>query len=368
MNDTTTIYADYHATTPVDPRVQDRMAPFWSQSFGNPHSGDHAVGWQAQRAVGAAAASVAALIGADTDEMIFTSGATEANNFALFGLARRAPPGAKRILVSAVEHKCILAASWAVAVRDGFAVETIPVDQEGMLDRTALEAALGDDVLMTSIMAVNNEVGAIQDLPRISELLSAHSIPLHCDAAQAPCSIEMQELANLADMISLSAHKMYGPQGIGALYIRRNLQDRVEPLIYGGGQQNGLRSGTLPLPLCVGMGIAAELAATSGAAAERVRVARQRDRFIQLLREGGAQPVVNGPLPDRRHPGNANLRFHGHEAHSLIGALQPNLAASTGAACTSGTPEPSHVLRAMGLTAEESDASIPFQLWAFYNG
>ena len=190
---------------------------------------------------------------------------------------------------------------------------------------TALEAALGDDVLLASVMAVNNEVGAIQDLPRISELLSSHNIPLHCDAAQAPCAIEMQDLANRADMISLSAHKMYGPQGIGALYIRRELQDRVEPLIYGGGQQNGLRSGTLPLPLCVGMGIAAELAATSDAAAERLRFARQRDRFVHLIHEGGAQPVVNGPLANRRHPGNANLRFDGHDAHSLLGALQPNL-------------------------------------------
>ena len=365
MNHTSTVYADYQATTPLDPRVHDRMAPFWSQSFGNPHSSDHVVGWQAQRAVDAAAASVAPLIGADADEIIFTSGATEANNLALFGLAGRAPRGANRILVSEVEHKCVLAASRAIAVRDGFAVETIPVDQEGMLDLTALEAALGDDVLVVSVMAVNNEVGAIQDLPRISEMLSSRNILLHCDAAQAPCAMDMRNLANHADMISLSAHKMYGPQGIGALYIRRELQDRVEPLIYGGGQQNGLRSGTLPLPLCVGMGTAAELAATRDAAAERLRVARQRDRFVQLIRQGGAQPIVNGPLPNRRHPGNANLRFNGYDAHSLLGALQPNLAASTGSACTSGTAEPSHVLRAMGLSIEKSDASIRFSFGRF---
>ena len=365
MNDTTTIYADYQATTPVDPRVQHRMAPFWSQSFGNPHSSDHAVGWQAQRAVDAAAASVAAIIGAEADEIVFTSGATEANNLALFGLAGRAPPGANRILVSAVEHKCVLAASRAIAAREGFAVQTIPVDQEGMLDLTALEVALGPDVLMASVMAVNNEVGAIQDLPRISQLLSAHNIPLHCDAAQAPCAMEIRDLANYADMISLSAHKMYGPQGIGALYIRRDLQDRIEPLIYGGGQQNGLRSGTLPLPLCVGMGVAAELAATSDAAAERLRVARQRDRFLHLVQKGGAQSLLNGPLANKRHPGNANLLFHGRDAHSLLGALQPKLSASTGAACTSGTPEPSHVLCAMGLSFEDSEASIRFSFGRF---
>lgn len=365
MSDTSTIYADYQATTPVDPRVRDRMAPFWNESFGNPHSSDHAVGWQANRGVDNAAASVAALIGADADEIVFTSGATEANNLALFGLAGRAPSGANRILVSAVEHKCVLAASREIAERKGFTVEKVPVDQKGMLDLSALEAALGDDILIASVMAVNNEVGTIQDVPRISELLSSQNIPFHCDAAQAPCAMDVRELAIHADMISLSAHKMYGPQGIGALYIRRDLQDRVEPLIYGGGQQNGLRSGTLPLPLCVGMGVAAELAISSEARLERQRVAHQRNQFIRLLRGGSTHPVLNGPGIDRRHPGNANLRFDGYEAESILANLQPALAASTGAACTSGTSEPSHVLRAMGLSTEESEASIRFSFGRF---
>lgn len=365
MNDTATIYADYQATTPLDPRVRERMAPFWRDSFGNPHSSDHAVGWQAHRAVEGAAASVAALIGADADEIVFTSGATEANNLALFGLTGNAPSGPHRILVSAIEHKCILAASRAIAAREGFKIEMIPVDQEGMLDLSALEAALEDDVLVASVMAVNNEVGTIQDLPAISELLSSRNIPFHCDAAQAPSAMGMKNLAHHADMISLSAHKMYGPQGIGALYIRRNLQDRIEPLIHGGGQQNGLRSGTLPLPLCVGMGVAAELAANSDAAVERARVARQRDQFVCLLRDGGADIVLNGPQTDKRHPGNANLQFTGYEAEWILTSLQPLLAASSGAACTSGTPEPSHVLRAMSLSAEESDASIRFSFGRF---
>ena len=365
MNDTLTIYADYQATTPLDPRVQDRMAPFWSQSFGNPHSSDHAVGWQAQRAVDAAAASVATLIGADADEIIFTSGATEANNLALFGLAGRSPRAPVRILVSAVEHKCVLAASRAIAKRAGFTVETISVDQEGMLDLTALETALDDDILIVSVMAVNNEVGAIQDLSRISKVLSSHNIPLHCDAAQAPCAMDIGDLANYADMISLSAHKMYGPQGIGALYIRREIQDRIEPLIYGGGQQKGLRSGTLPLPLCVGMGAAADLISSPDTVLERARIALQRDRFIHLLNEGGAHIVLNGPPNSNRHPGNANIRLTGYEAHDILNALQPNLAASTAAACASGIPEPSHVLRAMGLSTEESSASIRFSFGRF---
>ena len=365
MANTRIIYADYQSTTPVDPRVQERMAPFWNRSFGNPHSSDHAVGWQAAAAVVAAASSVAALLGADADEIIFTSGATEANNLALFGLARRAPHGCNRILVSAVEHKCVLAASRALAARDGFTIETIPVYQDGTIDLSALESTLDESVLLVSVMAVNNEVGTIQNVPRISAILSSYNIPLHCDAAQAPCAMNVGRLAEHAEVISLSAHKMYGPQGIGALCIRRELQDRVEPIIHGGGQQNGLRSGTLPLPLCVGMGAAADIVAGDDAVKERVRIARQRDRFIRLLENGGARVIVNGPVPANRHPGNANLRFDGYDAHDVLGALQPQLAASTGAACASGIPEPSHVLHAIGLATEESDASIRFSFGRF---
>ena len=365
MNGTSTIYADYQATTPLDPRVRDRMAPFWNESFGNPHSSDHIVGWQAHLAVDTAAASVAALIGADSDEIVFTSGATEANNLALFGLALRAPRSRRRILVSAIEHKCTLSALQAISERMEFIVETIPVDQEGLLDLIALESKLGDDVFLVSVMAVNNEVGAIQNLPQVSSLLAPYRVLLHCDAAQAPCAICTQELATHADLISLSAHKICGPQGIGALYIRRDLQNRIEPLIHGGGQQNGLRSGTLPLPLCVGMGVAAELAANSEAESERERVARQRDIFVRHIENGNSCVTTNGPGNSRRHPGNANLKFVGHEAEEIIGVLQPKLAASTGSACTTGMPEPSHVLLAMGLSTEECDASIRFSFGRF---
>ena len=358
------IYADYQATTPVDPRVLERMAPYWAGAFGNPHSSDHIVGWRAARAVEEAAESVAGLIGADADEIVFTSGATEANNLALLGLARRAPPGRNRILVSAIEHKCVLAAARALAAREGHVVETIPVDREGLVGPEDLESRLGDDVLVASVMAVNNEVGTIQDVQGLATVLRARGIPLHCDAAQAPCGMGIGDLAVQADLISLSGHKMYGPQGVGALYVRRDLQAALEPLIYGGGQQDGLRSGTVPLPLCAGFGAAALLFSGTGAVEERKGIRRLRDRFVELLRGGDYRLSLNGPAKGG-HPGNANLRFHGFDARDVLAILQPRLAASTGAACASGIPEPSHVLRALRLTGEACDESIRFSFGRF---
>ena len=359
-----TIYADYQATTPVDARVLEKMLPFWSDSFGNPHSNDHIVGWKAAEAVRESLTAVAALIGADPDEIVFTSGATEANNLALFGLARRAPASRRRILVSAIEHKCVLAAAGALGEREGFTVETIPVDREGFIDLDVLDTMLDSSVLAVSIMAVNNEVGTIQDLSAIAGLLAGHGAIFHCDAAQASCGMDVSRLAEYADLISLSGHKIYGPQGIGALYVRRDLQNDVEPLIYGGGQQNGLRSGTVPVPLCVGMAAAAGIGQTEGSR-ERPAVAEQRNLFVNLLSESGFPITINGPAWDRRHPGNANLRFDGFAAQDILGALQPGLAASAGAACTSGIPEPSHVLRAMGLSENEADSSIRFSFGRF---
>ena len=365
VHDTATIYADYQATTPVDPRVVTKMAPYWGELFGNAHSSDHVIGWQADKAVREAAASIAALIGADPDEIIFTSGATESNNLALLGLARRAPAGRQRILVSAIEHKCVLAAARRLSVREGFTVETVPVDSEGFVDLNALEKCLDRSVLVVSVMAVNNEIGTIQDIPRIAALLAPYGIVLHCDAAQAPCAMDVSDLAVHTDMVSLSGHKIYGPQGIGALYIRSDLQDRIEPLIYGGGQQAGLRSGTVPMPLCVGMGAAAELLAVRAASEERERVAGQRDSFVRHIQCGHASLTVNGSIGDLRHPGNSNIRFDGFDAQDILGSLQPRLAASTGAACTSGIPEPSHVLGALGLTEMQSKASIRFSFGRF---
>ena len=360
-----TIYADYQATTPVDPRVAERMAVYWSEEFGNPHSNDHVVGWQAADAVREAASSVAALIGADPDEVIFTSGATEANNLALLGLARRAPSERRRILVSAIEHKCVLAAARSLAEREGFTTETIPVDGEGFVDLEALKGMVDETVLAVSVMAVNNEVGTIQDIQGISKALLPHGVLFHCDAAQAPCAMDMATLASHADLISLSGHKAYGPKGIGALYIRRDLQDRIEPIIYGGGQQAGLRSGTVPTPLCVGIAAAVDILRSPEGLAERKRVAGQRDSFVRLIQNSTPAVTVNGPTSERRHPGNVNLRFGGFFAQDILGSLQPRLAASTGAACTSGIPEPSHVLGALGLSAVEAESSIRFSFGRF---
>ena len=362
---TVTIYADYQATTPVDPRVLEKMAPYWNELFGNPHSSDHVAGWRSAEAVREAASSVGALIGADPDEIVFTSGATEANNLALLGLARRAPPERRRILVSAIEHKCVLAAARSLEEREGFTVETIPVDREGFVDLEALAAMVDETVLVASVMAVNNEIGTIQDLPRIATILRGHDVLFHCDAAQAPCAMDVGDLALHIDLISLSGHKAYGPQGIGALYVRRDIQERVEPIIYGGGQQGGMRSGTVPVPLCVGLAAAAEIVRTPEAVQERRRVAQQRDSFVGTLQAGRFPMALNGPVGDWRHPGNANLRFDGLTAQDILGQLQPWVAASTGAACTSGIPEPSHVLRALGLSAEQADSSIRFSFGRF---
>ena len=343
----------------------DAMAPYWRELFGNPHSSDHIVGWRSAQAVQRATSSVAALVGADPDEVIFTSGATEANNLALLGLGRRAPPTRRRVLVSAIEHKCVLAAAKSLEERVGFTVETIPVDEEGFVNLDALEAMLDESVLFASVMAVNNEIGTIQDLPRISALLRDCGGLFHCDAAQAPCAMNLSDLALHADLISLSGHKMYGPQGIGALYIRRDIQGEIEPIIYGGGQQGGLRSGTMPVALCVGMGAAADIIRASDAASERLRVARQRDDFVEGLQGTSPNVAINGPVGDQRHPGNANLAFQGAAAQDILGSLQPGVAASTGAACTSGIPEPSHVLRAIGRTAAEAESSIRFSFGRF---
>ena len=361
MADSQTIYADYQATTPVDPRVMTAMEPYWRVSFGNPHSSDHVMGWDAEQAVANAAASVAALIGADDSEIVFTSGATEANNLAILGLARRAPRGRRRILVSAIEHKSVFAAARALEEREGFITEFIPVDRDGFVRLDALDELLSDDVLLVSVMAVNNEIGTVQNISDIAELTRAHCTLLHCDAAQAPCGMDVGYLADFADLLSLSGHKIYGPKGIGALHVRYGLEDCLEPMIYGGEQQRGLRSGTVPVPLCVGMGSAAELLIGDTAEEERQRIAQLRDAFINGL----PNVILNGPNGTTRHPGNVNVRFPGTNAQDLLASMQPILAASTGSACASGISEPSHVLRAIGLSTEEANSSVRFSFGRF---
>ena len=358
-----TIYLDHQATTPVDPHVFEEMGPYFTELFGNPHSSDHCIGWASAQAVEKAAARVARLIGADPDELMFTSGATESNNLALLGLARRgAGSRRRRILLSAIEHKCILAIGRVLQQQFGYAVELIPVDSEGFVQLSALEKALDDDVLAVSIMAVNNEIGTIQNIKKMSELARSHGAIFHSDAAQAPTAMDMVFLGQCADIVSLSSHKMYGPQGIGAIYISRAFQDHIEPLFYGGGQQNGLRSGTVPVALCVGMGAAADILLTEEAERKRVLLRNRCDDFVERLNRLPWPIALNGPKGQARHPGNTNIQFVGFSAHDILNSLQPYVAASTGSACTSNIPEPSHVLKAIGLSGDEAESSIRFSL------
>lgn len=358
------IYLDYQATTPLDSDVLSMMHPYLAENYGNPHSVEHAMGWVAAKAVEQAVEKIAGLIGADSDEIIFTSGATESNNLALLGLARgNKNPARRRILIAATEHKCVLDIGRVLQEQLGFKIDIVPVDRRGFIDPSDLEDRLGDDVLAVSVMAVNNEVGTIQDIGAISRLVFKYGAIFHSDAAQAPCAIDLTFFADRVDLLSLSGHKMYGPKGIGALYVRREIQSQIEPLIYGGGQQNGLRSGTLPTALCVGLGAAADLIKARYGVEERHRIAQLRDSFIDSLQTLCLPIRVNGPeCGSQKHPGNANIEFVGRNAQDILGALQPRLAASTGSACSSGIPEPSHVLRAIGLSSNSAEASIRFSL------
>ena len=355
-----TIYLDHQATTPVDPNVAVKMRPYLSDLFGNPHSSEHVLGWQASKVVEAARMSVANLIGADSDEIVFTSGATESNNLGMLGSVLGSSGNRKKIFVSAVEHKCVLTIARVLDERFGFTVLSIPVDSQGLIDLEWLERELDEDVHLVSVMAVNNEIGTIQPVKQAGELARKVGAIFHCDAAQAPCAMDIDVFAMGIDMLSLSAHKFYGPKGIGAIYVKRDIQKQIEPIIYGGGQENGLRGGTLPVQLCVGMGAAAELLQASDAGEERSRLGNLRDDFVEKIFKHYPQIKMNGPAKHKRHPGNANLCFNGVHAQDLLAALQPRLAASSGSACTSGITEPSYVLKGVGLTTEEAESSIRF--------
>jgi cysteine desulfurase len=366
MTNRRSIYLDYQASTPVDERVLQVMEPFYRDCFANPHSADHSLGWQAARAIEQAAEEAAGLIGGAADEIVFTSGATEANNQALLGAVQSARRGnRKRILVSAIEHKCVLAAATAAVALYGCTVEQIPVDPQGRIDIDRLRYLLDDEVLLVSIMAVNNEIGTIQALASIAQLTRNVGALLHSDCAQAPLAVDMKKIAEVVDMASLSAHKMYGPKGIGVLFIERSVQKRIQPLIHGGGQQQNLRSGTVPVPLVVGMGKAAQLLGKADVVSERKRLEGLRDRLVSRLQKRGIQIVMNTPIAVDVHPANANIRFVGLNAQDILQSVQPFVAASTGSACTSGIPGPSHVLRAIGLSDVEAEGCIRFSVGRF---
>ncbi|WP_170427222.1 cysteine desulfurase family protein [Ruegeria arenilitoris] len=359
-----TIYLDHQASTPSLPSVRDAMQPFWAEFHGNPHSSEHSIGWSANKATESSRAKVANFLGVDSDEVIFTSGATEANNLAIKGLSipEQRDGRRKTILVSATEHKCVLESAAYVSQTMGCELYEIPVDGNGHVDLDRLQDMLTEDVFLVSVALVNNEIGTIQDLASISKLCRNMGAILHSDFAQAPSAVDLLDYSDLADMVSLSGHKFGGPMGIGALYVSRELKTRIEPLIHGGGQESGIRSGTLALPLCVGIGAAAEFHSSKLGTISRQRVAELRNLFVNELTSNRDYIKLNGDALTSRHPGNANLRFEGHNAGEILQRLQPIVSASTGSACSSGISEPSYVLSEIGLTSEEARASIRFSL------
>jgi cysteine desulfurase len=360
----TRIYLDYQASTPVDPEVAAAMVPYIFEHPGNPHA-DHAFGWEAGEGVSRAASDIASVIGCDSDELIFTSGATEANNLAFLGLVDRAPKGRTRILVSAVEHKCVIESARAAARRLGSAVEILPVDASGALSPGTLEEAMDERVLIVSAMTVNNEVGTLLPIAELGEIAHRFGALFHTDAAQALTAGPLDVSALNVDLLSLSGHKVYGPKGIGVLFAARDVQPQMQPIIYGGGQQSGLRSGTLPVPLCVGMGYAVKMFTAAAWPKKRVRVTALRDALAKGFLGLDPDFTLNGPPLEKRHPGNLNIRFTGHDAREILSTVQPMLAASTGSACTSGEPSASHVLRAIGLSEDDANASLRFGVGRF---
>jgi cysteine desulfurase len=359
------IYLDNHATTPVDPRVLAAMRPWWEENFANPHSVEHAMGRAAEEAVEAARAEIAELIGAEPREIVLTSGATESNNLAIKGAARFAASQGgerRRIVTLATEHKCVLESIRDLAA-EGFEPVVLPVRPDGLADLDVLRAAVDDRTLLISVMAVNNEIGVIQDLAAIGAIAREAGALFHTDAAQAAGRIPLDVEEIRADLLSLSGHKIYGPKGIGALYVRRRPRVRLAPLFSGGGQERGFRSGTLPAPLAVGLGEAARIAATEGML-DAGRIAGQRDLFLDALEKAVPGLRVNGSR-EQRVSGNLNITFPGPvDAQALMRAA-PEVCVSTGSACSSAEVESSYVLRALGIPEAEARATLRIGIGRF---
>ncbi|MFZ5779234.1 MAG: IscS subfamily cysteine desulfurase [Pseudomonadota bacterium] len=355
------IYLDYQATTPMDPRVLEAMMPYFTHKFGNPHSRSHAYGWEAEEAVEKARGQVAKLIGADDKEVIFTSGATESNNLAIRGVAEFYKDRKNHIVTTVTEHKCVLDTCRHLE-QQGFEVTYLPVQKNGLVDLDALRAAITEKTVVVSIMAVNNEIGVIQPLAEIGQICREKKTFFHTDAAQAVGKIPIDVEAMNIDLLSISGHKIYGPKGIGALYVRRKPRVRLVPLIVGGGQERGFRSGTLPTPLCVGLGEAAEIAMKE-MDAEAKRLAKLQARMLKGLRDRLPEIYVNGDM-EQRIPGNLNISFAYVEGESLMMGIK-SLSVSSGSACTSASLEPSYVLRALGVDEELAHTSLRIGLGRF---
>lgn len=358
MIDQNTIYLDNQATTPISSEVVDAMMPFFSELYGNPHSNDHIKGWEAHKKIEESRLAIARFLGVDDDEIIFTSGATEANNMVIKGLEDHLlKNGKNKIVVSAIEHKCVLESANYMKSR-GFEVILLPVNQDGIATSEALEVVMADDVGLVSVMLVNNEIGTIQPIYDLAAIARKYGVLFHTDAAQAPVFYDFHKNALDVDFISLSAHKAYGPKGVGALYARRSLKEKLKPLIHGGGQEDGLRSGTLSTALCVGMGVALEDCYQNHTRYEAA-LRERAEEFLNVLKKNIPQIKINGTTKNR-HPGNLNLYFPNINASELLQSLQPLVAASTGSACNSGIESPSYVLDALGLDKERAASSVRF--------
>src|SRR5215472_16781046 len=354
------IYMDYSATTPVDPRVVDKMIPYLREQFGNPASRSHAYGWDAERAVEEAREQVAALVNADPREIIWTSGATESDNLAIKGAAHFYKGKGKHIITVKTEHKAVLDTCRELE-REGFEVTYLDVKPDGLVDLDVFKAALRPDTILVSVMYVNNEIGVIQDIPAIGEICRSRSIIFHVDSAQATGKLPIDLAALKVDLMSFSAHKTYGPKGVGALFVRRKPRVRIEAQMHGGGHERGMRSGTLPTHQIVGMGEAFRLARLE-MVKDNERIRALRDRLRKGLSEI-AEVYLNGDM-EHRVPHNLHVSFNFVEGESLIMAIK-DVAVSSGSACTSASLEPSYVLRALGRNDELAHSSIRFTVGRF---
>ena len=349
----TPVYLDYAATTPVDKRVAEKMIPYLTETFGNPASNSHAFGWEAEEAVEKARADIAALINADPKEIIFTSGATESDNLAIKGAANFYKTKGKHLITVKTEHKAVLDTMRELE-RQGFEVTYLGVQENGLIDLEELKAAIRDDTILISVMWVNNEIGVVQDIPAIGEICRERKIIFHVDAAQACGKVPVDVEAAKIDLLSMSGHKVYGPKGIGALYVRRKPRVRLEAQMHGGGHERGFRSGTLPTHQIVGMGEAFRIAKEE-LEQDMAHYRKLRGIFLKGI-EGIEEVYINGDL-EHRAPNNLNVSFNFVEGESLIMAVK-ELAVSSGSACTSASLEPSYVLRALGRNDELAHSSL----------
>jgi cysteine desulfurase len=355
------IYMDNHATTPVDPRVVEAMLPYFTDVFGNASSRSHSFGWTAEKAVETARDQVGALIGASGKEMVWTSGATESDNLAIKGAAEFNRDRGNHIITSEIEHKAVLDTCKRLE-KDGFEVTYLPVEKDGRVSAATVKAAMTDKTIVVSIMLANNEIGTVNPVDEIGAVVKERGAIFHIDAVQGVGKIPFDVNAARADLVSLSAHKMYGPKGVGALYVRRKPRVRITAQIDGGGHERGMRSGTLNVPAIVGFGKAAEICRTE-MASEAVRLLALRDRLMTGIQAQVTDTFVNGSL-EHRLPGNLNISFAYVEGEAMLMGLK-DVAVSSGSACTSASLEPSYVLRALGVAEEMAHTSIRFGLGRF---